>query len=107
MKSATSAAAAGAGIALVRVYQWTLRPLLGTNCRFHPSCSDYAIEALRTHGAVRGLGLAVWRILRCNPFCQGGADPVPPPARPPERASAGPSLSPPASTPHPSGATEH
>ncbi|MDE2583661.1 MAG: membrane protein insertion efficiency factor YidD [Rhodospirillales bacterium] len=65
------------GIGAVRVYQWTLRPVLGGNCRFAPSCSDYAVEALRRHGAVRGSGLAAWRILRCNPWCQGGYDPVP------------------------------
>ena len=63
---------------LVRAYQFTLRPVLGANCRFTPSCSDYALQALRTHGAVRGSGLAAWRVLRCNPWCQGGHDPVPP-----------------------------
>ncbi len=65
------------GIGAVRAYQWTLRPLLGCNCRFAPSCSDYAIEALRRHGALRGTGLAAWRVLRCNPWCAGGYDPVP------------------------------
>lgn len=64
--------------ALVRIYQWTVRPLIGSNCRFHPSCSDYAIEALATHGAWRGSLLAGWRILRCNPWVAGGYDPVPP-----------------------------
>ena len=61
----------------VRVYQYTLRPVLGANCRFTPSCSDYALQALRAHGAVRGSGLAAWRVLRCNPWCAGGHDPVP------------------------------
>lgn len=61
----------------VRIYQWTVRPLIGGNCRFHPSCSDYAIEALVTHGAWRGAMLAIWRILRCNPWVAGGYDPVP------------------------------
>ncbi len=61
----------------VKTYQWTVRPLLGPNCRFHPSCSDYAVEALRTHGAWRGGGLAARRILRCNPWNAGGFDPVP------------------------------
>lgn len=61
----------------VKTYQWTVRPLLGPNCRFHPSCSDYAVEALRTHGALRGGGLAARRILRCNPWNAGGFDPVP------------------------------
>lgn len=62
----------------VRIYQWTVRPLIGSNCRFHPSCSDYALEALATHGAWRGTLLAMWRILRCNPWVAGGYDPVPP-----------------------------
>jgi putative membrane protein insertion efficiency factor len=69
--------ASGLAIGAVRLYQWTLRPLIGANCRFHPSCSDYAVEALRRHGAVRGGALAVWRILRCNPWSAGGYDPVP------------------------------
>ena len=66
------------GIGAVRAYQWTVRPLIGANCRFYPSCSDYAIEALRVHGALRGSGLAARRILRCNPWNEGGYDPVPP-----------------------------
>src|SRR5215472_1385728 len=64
-------------IGAVRAYQWTVRPLIGDNCRFFPSCSDYAIEAVRAHGALRGSGLAVRRILRCNPWNAGGYDPVP------------------------------
>ncbi len=64
----------------VVAYQWTLRPVLGCNCRFHPSCSDYALEALKTHGALRGTALAGWRVLRCNPWNSAvGCDPVPPP----------------------------
>jgi putative membrane protein insertion efficiency factor len=62
----------------VKLYQFTLRPVLGMQCRFTPSCSDYALQALRAHGAVRGSGLAAWRVLRCNPWCEGGHDPVPP-----------------------------
>jgi putative membrane protein insertion efficiency factor len=62
---------------LVRAYQLVLRPILPPACKFVPSCSDYAIEALRTHGALKGVGLAGWRILRCNPFTAGGYDPVP------------------------------
>ncbi|HUB13016.1 MAG TPA: membrane protein insertion efficiency factor YidD [Acetobacteraceae bacterium] len=65
-------------VGAVRAYQWTIRPVIGANCRFWPSCSDFAIEALRTHGALRGSGLAARRILRCNPWCDGGYDPVPP-----------------------------
>ncbi|MGH7040899.1 MAG: membrane protein insertion efficiency factor YidD [Acetobacteraceae bacterium] len=65
-------------VALVRAYQLIVRPLIGANCRFEPHCSAYAIEALRTHGAVRGSGLTAWRVLRCNPWCEGGYDPVPP-----------------------------
>jgi hypothetical protein len=67
----------GALLMLIRVYQYTLRPLLGTNCRFYPSCSDYAREALDRHGARRGVLLAVRRILRCHPYHPGGYDPVP------------------------------
>ena len=66
------------GVGAVRLYQYTLRPVLGCNCRFYPSCSDYAMEALRTHGAARGAFIAGRRILRCNPWCEGGFDPVPP-----------------------------
>ena len=61
----------------VRVYQLTLRGVIGAQCRFEPSCSHYAIEALQTHGAWAGTGLATRRILRCNPWCAGGYDPVP------------------------------
>ena len=70
--------AAHVAVGAVRAYQWTIRPIIGANCRFWPSCSEYAVEALRTHGAMRGAGLAGWRILRCNPWCEGGYDPVPP-----------------------------
>jgi uncharacterized protein len=73
----TPAAAVLAGT--VRVYQLTLRGVIGAHCRFEPSCSHYAIEALRTHGAARGSLLAGRRVLRCNPWTPGGYDPVPPP----------------------------
>ena len=62
----------------VRAYQLVLRPVLGPNCRFSPSCSDYALQALDRHGALRGTGLTALRILRCNPWHPGGHDPVPP-----------------------------
>ncbi len=62
----------------VRVYQYTLRPFIGAHCRHFPSCSEFALEALATHGAIRGTGLAAARILRCNPWHKGGYDPVPP-----------------------------
>ena len=61
----------------VRVYQLTLRGVIGSHCRFEPSCSHYAIEALHTHGALRGTALATRRVLRCNPWHPGGIDPVP------------------------------
>ena len=62
----------------VVAYQWTLRPVIGAQCRFEPSCSHYALEALALHGASRGSLLTVRRILRCNPWTPGGTDPVPP-----------------------------
>lgn len=64
---------------LLALYQRLVSPLLPANvCRFHPSCSHYAREAIRVHGALKGSGLAAWRVLRCQPFCKGGLDPVPP-----------------------------
>jgi uncharacterized protein len=64
-------------VALVRMYQVGLSPLLPASCRYYPSCSAYAITALEKHGAVRGAWLAVRRIARCHPFHPGGYDPVP------------------------------
>ncbi|MGC9454132.1 MAG: membrane protein insertion efficiency factor YidD [Phycisphaerae bacterium] len=64
-------------IATVYAYRLMLGPVLGGRCRFLPTCSEYAIEALRRHGAVRGSLLTVWRLLRCHPFSKGGYDPVP------------------------------
>jgi hypothetical protein len=61
----------------VRLYQALISPLLPPSCRFHPSCSAYAAEALRRHGAARGGWLALRRLARCHPFCRGGIDPVP------------------------------
>lgn len=62
---------------LIERYQWLSRRMPAV-CRFQPSCSQYAREALLTHGLVRGSLLSAWRILRCNPLCPGGEDPVPP-----------------------------
>ncbi|MBL7139866.1 MAG: membrane protein insertion efficiency factor YidD [Planctomycetes bacterium] len=73
--------AVGALVFFVRLYQMTVSPLLGPCCRYAPSCSAYAIEALRRHGVVRGTLLAAWRILRCHPLAEGGYDPVPEPRR--------------------------
>ncbi len=64
-------------IGLIRIYQWTLSPFIGRQCRFHPSCSRYAVEAYQEHGAFRGTWLTLRRLLRCQPFCKGGYDPVP------------------------------
>ncbi|MBA1146646.1 membrane protein insertion efficiency factor YidD [Ectothiorhodospiraceae bacterium WFHF3C12] len=64
---------------LIRGYQLTLSPLLGPRCRFFPSCSDYALEALERHGAGYGSYLAARRVLRCHPLNPGGIDPVPEP----------------------------
>lgn len=73
---------AAVAVGVIRTYQWTIRPMIGANCRFWPSCSDYGIEAFRTHGALRGGALTARRILRCNPWHEGGVDPVPPSDRP-------------------------
>jgi putative membrane protein insertion efficiency factor len=62
---------------LIRVYQWTLSPMLGARCRFYPSCSCYAHAALERHGALAGTWLAAKRLARCHPFSAGGYDPVP------------------------------
>jgi uncharacterized protein len=78
-----SAAVAWLLIGIIRIYQWTLSPLLGPSCRFEPSCSRYAVLCLSTHGPLRGTWLAVRRILRCHPFHPGGYDP--PPAAPRDR----------------------
>jgi putative membrane protein insertion efficiency factor len=61
-------------VVLIRGYRLTLSGLLGGQCRFHPSCSEYAEQAVRSVGAVRGAGLAMWRILRCSPLSRGGID---------------------------------
>ncbi|HNZ48241.1 MAG TPA: membrane protein insertion efficiency factor YidD [Candidatus Hydrogenedentes bacterium] len=65
-------------ILMIRGYQKWISPLLGSHCRFVPSCSQYAIDALRVHGTLKGGFLTLWRLLRCQPLCKGGYDPVPP-----------------------------
>jgi putative membrane protein insertion efficiency factor len=98
---------------LIRLYQWTISPLLGPRCKYWPSCSRYGYEAFARHGTIRGFGLTAWRILRCNPWSHGGVDPVPP-ARPRRWAGRfGPSTtgstmtpSAPADVARPQGATE-
>ena len=64
-------------VGLVKLYRLFLSPYLGGRCRFHPSCSQYALEALSRFGALRGSALSTLRVLRCNPLCEGGVDPVP------------------------------
>lgn len=65
-------------IFLIKLYQKYISPLKGRpTCKFTPTCSEYAIEALKKHGVIKGSLLAIWRILRCNPFSKGGYDPVP------------------------------
>lgn len=67
-------------IALIRGYQLLISPLLGNHCRFYPSCSQYAREAIEYHGVLRGGWLAIRRLLRCHPWHPGGVDPVPEPS---------------------------
>ena len=62
---------------LIRLYQILLSPFWGSQCRFHPTCSCYAIDALNKHGAIKGGAMAIYRIFRCNPWANGGFDPVP------------------------------
>jgi len=64
-------------LALLRLYQWCLSPFLGHHCRFYPTCSEYAREAIETHGVGRGIRLAAKRLSKCHPWPAGGADPVP------------------------------
>jgi putative membrane protein insertion efficiency factor len=70
-------AAQSAVIGLIYLYRWTLGPLLGGQCRYHPTCSAYGLDAVREWGAVRGSWMAVKRIARCHPWAKGGFDPVP------------------------------
>lgn len=66
-------------IGIIRVYQWTISAVTGPTCRFEPTCSAYAVEAMRRHGPLRGTWLAVRRVGRCHPWHAGGYDPVPAP----------------------------
>jgi putative membrane protein insertion efficiency factor len=68
-------------IGLIRGYQVAIAPLLIGSCKFSPTCSEYCIETVRTHGCVRGALMGMWRICRCHPFSAGGLDPVPPRGR--------------------------
>ena len=65
-------------IHIFKGYKKFISPLLGNNCRFYPTCSEYTMQAIEIHGVVKGILLGAWRILRCNPFCKGGIGPVPP-----------------------------
>lgn len=74
-------AAARAALALVGLYQRWISPALPRRCRYYPTCSAYAVEAIKVHGALKGTVLAAWRLLRCNPLTRGGVDHVPDPGR--------------------------
>jgi putative membrane protein insertion efficiency factor len=65
-----------AAVLPIRVYQRVISPALPQRCRYHPSCSEYAVQAIESYGILRGALLAAWRLLRCNPFSRGGYDPV-------------------------------
>lgn len=64
-------------LSLLAVYRYAISPLLGSNCRFMPSCSEYAVEAIKRHGSLRGSWLSMRRVMRCHPWNPGGHDPVP------------------------------
>jgi uncharacterized protein len=64
-------------VALIRLYQWTIAPVIGQTCRFYPSCSHYGVEALQKHGALKGTWLTLKRICKCHPWNPGGVDQVP------------------------------
>jgi len=66
---------------IINLYQWCISPWLGTNCRFEPSCSHYALEAIEKHGVIRATLMTTKRLLRCHPFGSAGYDPVPPSCR--------------------------
>jgi putative membrane protein insertion efficiency factor len=64
-------------IGMVRLYKTYVSPFLPSACRYEPTCSEYAMEAVQKHGSLRGAGMAIYRVLRCQPFAKGGYDPVP------------------------------
>ena len=64
-------------LSILRFYKSSISPLLPNACKYTPTCSEYAMEAIETHGVIKGCLLAAWRLLRCNPFSKGGYDPVP------------------------------
>jgi putative membrane protein insertion efficiency factor len=66
----------GLALAVLRVYQRAISPALPRRCKYHPTCSEYAVQAIRGYGLLRGSALAAWRLLRCNPLSHGGYDPV-------------------------------
>ncbi len=68
-------------LAILRFYKRCISPLLPDACIYTPTCSEYAMEAIQKHGVIKGVGLAIWRVLRCNPFMKGGYDPVPEPKK--------------------------
>ena len=68
-------------LAVLRFYKRRISPLLPNACIYTPTCSEYAMEAIQKHGVFKGMGLAIWRVLRCNPFHEGGYDPVPEPKK--------------------------
>jgi uncharacterized protein len=70
---------------LLRAYKWAISPMFGPACRYVPSCSEYAMDAVAHYGVLRGGGMALWRLLRCHPFAKGGCDPA---IRPPENNAA-------------------
>ncbi|TCO72592.1 membrane protein insertion efficiency factor YidD [Chromatocurvus halotolerans] len=65
-------------IFIIKLYKWCVSPFVGHHCRFYPTCSTYACEAIATHGSLRGSWLALRRLLKCHPWHEGGVDPVPP-----------------------------
>ena len=76
MDGSSKASPRGVVVGLLRIYQRWISPAFGPRCRYYPSCSEYAIQAVQRFGILRGLVLAAWRLLRCNPLSHGGFDPV-------------------------------